>query len=40
MYLFGALHTRFEREPDGGAGVFEHATMVELEREDKVHHLP
>lgn len=40
MYLFAALHTRYEREPDGGAGVFEHATMVELEAEDKAHHLP
>lgn len=40
MYVFGALDTRFTREPDSGAGAFERAMMVELEREDKAHHLP
>ncbi len=41
MYVYGAIDTRLaSREPDGGAGIHEHAMLVALEEEDKQHHLP
>lgn len=41
MYIYGAIDTRLSsREPDGGAGLHEHAMLVALEEEEKRHHLP
>jgi uncharacterized membrane protein YedE/YeeE len=41
MYVYGAIDTRLAtREPDGGAGIHEHAMLVALEAEEKQHHLP